>query len=130
MQSLAQTAAAISKTSSRLKKIAALADYLRSLPDEDLRAAAVFFTGRPFPLTDARTLNVGWAALLRSIQLITGASDELVHNTYLETGDLGETAGRLLPDVVEPQLSPARVRIIFDELAQLQGAAAKQALVT
>jgi DNA ligase-1 len=130
MQVLASTAAAISKLSSRLKKIALLADYLRGLPDEDLRAAAVFFTGRPFPLTDARILNVGWAALLRSVQEITGASDELVHNTYLETGDLGETAGRLLPEVAQPQLSPARVRLVFDELAQTQGAAAKQALVT
>jgi DNA ligase-1 len=130
MQNLASTAAAISKTSSRLKKIALLADYLRGLPDEDLRAAAVFFTGRPFPLTDARILNVGWAALLRSVQEITEANDELVQNTYLETGDLGETAGRLLPEGVQPQLSPARVRLVFDELAQTQGAAAKQALVT
>lgn len=130
MQRLAETAVAISQTSSKLKKVALLADYFRGLPDEDLRAAAVFFTGRPFPLADARTLNVGWAALLRSVQEISGASDELVHNTYLETGDLGEAAGRMLSRVEHVQWSPAQVRTILDELASTQGAAAKQAVVT
>src|SRR5437868_6467620 len=72
MKQLAETALAISKTSSRLKKVALLSEYFRDLPDDDLRAAAVFFTGRPFPLADARTLNVGGAALLRAIQEIPG----------------------------------------------------------
>ena len=36
------------------------------LNEDDLRAAAVFFTGRPFALTDARTLNVGWSALMNA----------------------------------------------------------------
>jgi DNA ligase-1 len=130
MQYLAETASSIAKTTSRLKKTTLLAEYLRGLSEEDLRAAAVFFTGRPFPLTDARTLNVGWAGLLRSIQEITGAHDKAVHNTYLETGDLGEVAARLLSRVTEPQLTPSQVRSVLDQLAETQGAAAKQALVT
>jgi DNA ligase-1 len=130
MQQLAETAVAISKTSSRLKKVALLAEYFHDLSDDDLRAAAVFFTGRPFALADARTLNVGGAALLRSIQEISGASDELVHNTYLETGDLGEAAARMLSKVEHAQWSAAQVRGILDELAQTQGASAKQSLVT
>src|SRR5881394_837098 len=130
MQQLAETAVAISQTSSRLKKVALLADYLRGLPDDDLRSAAVFFTGRPFPLADARTLNVGGAALLRSIQEISGASDDLVHNTYLETGDLGEAAARMLSGVEQSQGTPAQVRAILDELAKTQGASAKQSIVT
>ena len=130
MKQLAETAFAISKTTSRLKKVALLSEYFRGLPDDDLRAAAVFFTGRPFPLADARTLNVGWAALLRSIQEISGASDEIVHNTYLETGDLGEAAARMLSIVEHEQSSPAQVRAIFDELSTTQGASAKQTLVT
>src|SRR5256885_8734353 len=54
-------------STSKLKKIGFLAEYLRTLSEEDLRAAAVFFTGRPFPLTDARTLNVGWSAIMNEI---------------------------------------------------------------
>ena len=63
MQAFAKTAATIAGTTSKLKKVGFLAGYLRTLSDDDLRASSVFFTGRPFALTDARTLNVGWSAL-------------------------------------------------------------------
>jgi DNA ligase-1 len=130
MRRFAETAEAISKTTSRLRKVAELAGYLSSLPDEDLRPAATFFTGRPFPLCDARTLNVGWAALMRAVQEISGASDLDIHNAYLERGDLGEVAERLLPSVEQPELTPAQIRVIFDDLARTPGASAKQAIVT
>ena len=55
MRLFSQTADAIAGTTSKLKKIGFLAEYLRTLNEEDLRAACVFFTGRPFALTDART---------------------------------------------------------------------------
>src|SRR5437016_2954464 len=97
MHRLAETAEAIAGTSSKLKKIAFLADYLRTLSEDNLRAAAVFFTGRPFALTDARTLNVGWSALVNAVQDLSGASDEDIHQIYLDRGDLGEMAERLLP---------------------------------
>ena len=58
MHRFAETAEAIAGTSSKLKKIGFLASYLLTLGEDDLRAAAVFFTGRPFALTAARTLNV------------------------------------------------------------------------
>src|SRR5207247_4787101 len=92
----AETAESIAATTSKLKKISFLASYLRDLNDEDLRAAAVFLTGRPFPLTDARTLNVGWSALVNAVQQISGASDETIHQIYLDRGDLGELAEKLL----------------------------------
>src|SRR5262245_44466540 len=118
MQRLAEAAIAISKTSSRLKKVALLSEYLRSLTDDDLRAAAVFFTGRPFPLTDARTLSVGWAALLRSIQEISGASDDMARDAYLVTGDLGEAAARMLSSGEHSEWTPTQVRSVFDKLAE------------
>ena len=68
MRNFADAAEQISATTSKLKKLDVLAGYFQAIPDDDLRAAAVFLTGRPFPLYDARTLNVGWAALGRAIQ--------------------------------------------------------------
>src|SRR3989442_720059 len=96
MHRFAETAEAIAGTTSKLKKIGFLADYLRTLVEADLRAAAVFFTGRPFALTDARTLNVGWSPLVNAVQDLSGASDEDIHQIYLDRGDLGEMAERLL----------------------------------
>ena len=126
MRLFAQTADAIAGTTSKLKKIGFLADYLRTLNDDDLRAASVFFTGRPFALTDARTLNVGWAALMNAVQQISGASDEDIHQVYLERGDLGEMAERLLGrHQAEGSLSPAQVQSKFAELVRISGAASK-----
>jgi DNA ligase 1 len=126
MQRFAETAGSIAGTTSKLKKIGFLADYLRALNEDDLRAAAVFFTGRPFALTDARTLNVGWSALMNAVQEVSGASDDDIHQVYLDRGDLGEMAERLLAGrEAEGSLSPARVQAKFADLVRISGAAAK-----
>src|SRR5262245_56187801 len=118
MYLFAETADAISATTSKLKKIGYLAGYLRTLTEDGLRAACVFFTGRPFALTDARTLNVGGAALLNAVRQISGASDEDIHLAYLERGDLGEAAERLLAAHALPaaSLSVEAVQARFSEL--------------
>src|SRR5262245_21168484 len=132
MRLFAQTADAINGTTSKLKKIGFLADYLRTLQEDDLRAASVFFTGRPFALTDARTLNVGWSALLNAVQKISGAADEDIHQAYLDRGDLGEVAERLLTShdpspghAGDGTLSPAEVQSKFAEIVTVSGAANK-----
>ena len=122
----AETADVIAGTTSKLKKIGALAEYLSDLQENDLRAAAVFFTGRPFPLTDARTLNIGWSALINAVQQISGASDEQVHDIYLARGDLGEMAERLLANhQAEGSLPPSQVQMKFVDLVALSGATNK-----
>src|SRR5215471_10312757 len=126
MLRFAETADAIAATTSKLKKIAALAGYFRALLDDDLRAAAVFFTGRPFALTDARTLNVGWSALMNAVQQISGASDEQIHDVYLARGDLGEMAERLMAThLAEGSLSPSQVQEKFSELVKISGSSNK-----
>jgi len=135
MRRFAQTADAIAGTTSKLKKVGFLADYLRTLDEEDLRAASVFFTGRPFALTDARTMNVGWSALMNAVQQISGARDEDIHQVYLDRGDLGEMAERLLASrpveslqrtetsqAPSPAPSPAEVQSKFAELVKISGA--------
>jgi len=126
MRLFAQTADAIAGTTSKIQKITLLAAYLQTLNDDDLRAAAVFFTGRPFALTDARTLNVGWSALMNAVQQVSGASDEDIHQAYLDRGDLGEVAERLLQHTsASGSLSPAEVQSRFVELVTISGSTNK-----
>src|SRR5437660_10995077 len=126
MRNFAQTAEAIAGTTSKIKKVAALAEYFRTLNDDDLRAAAIFLTGRPFALTDSRTLNVGWSVLMNAVQQISGATDDQIHDIYLARGDLGEMAERLLSEhKSEGHLSPSQVESRFAELVKLSGAASK-----
>jgi DNA ligase-1 len=126
MQRFAETAGSIAATTSKLKKVGLLADYFRSLNEEDLRASAIFLTGRPFALTDARTLNVGWSALINAVQQISGASDEQIHDIYLSRGDLGEVAERLLSlHQSEGSLSPSEVQSKLADLVKISGASGK-----
>jgi DNA ligase-1 len=50
---------ALENTPSRLGKIAAAADYLRRLQPDEVRAGVAFLSGRAFPLSDPRTLDLG-----------------------------------------------------------------------
>jgi len=50
---------ALEKTPSRLAKVAAAADYLRRLEPDEIRSGVAFLSGRPFPVSDPRTLDIG-----------------------------------------------------------------------
>jgi DNA ligase-1 len=128
MRRFAETAEAIAGTTSKLKKIGFLAEYFRTLNADDLRAAAVFLTGKPFALTDARTLSVGWSALVNAVQNLSGASDEDIHQIYLDRGDLGEMAERLLQGSGEG-FSPATIQSKFAGLVKISGASNKMPAV-
>ena len=126
MRRFAEIAASISGTSSRLKKINILAEYLQELSDDDLRAAAVFFTGRPFPLVEERILSVGGAAIAQVVLEIANATDEDLDKAYLAHGDLGDAANALLPEREVSRLEPSHVFQLFERLAAVSGNAGKQ----
>ena len=50
MRKFAQTADQIAATTKKLEKTALLAEYLKSIPVDEARVSAVFFSGRPFPM--------------------------------------------------------------------------------
>jgi DNA ligase 1 len=53
----------LEKTPGRLAKVAAAAAYLRRLRPDEIRFGAAFLSGRPFPISDPRTLEIGAGAL-------------------------------------------------------------------
>jgi DNA ligase-1 len=59
----------LEKMPSRLSKIAAAADYLRRLGPEEIRPGVAFLSGRPFPVSDPRTLDVGPSLFAQATQL-------------------------------------------------------------
>ena len=54
----AELCRALESTRGRLAKRALVAAYLAGVPESDLPHAVAFLTGRPFPVTDPRTLSV------------------------------------------------------------------------
>jgi DNA ligase-1 len=58
----------LEKTPSRLAKVAAAAEYLKRLEPEEIRYGVAFLSGRPFPVSDPRTLDIGPGAFYHASQ--------------------------------------------------------------
>ena len=64
---LTELARRIASTSSRREKVALVADLIRRLEPEEAYKALLILTGRIFPPSDPRELNVSWATLWRVV---------------------------------------------------------------
>lgn len=80
-------------TTKRLRKLAALVEYLPTLSDDGLAIAARFFSGIVFPRHDARTTQVGGSILWNAVASLTGPSDEALAEAYGRHGDPGDMVG-------------------------------------
>ena len=58
----------LEKTSSRLAKVAAAAEYLKRLEPNEIRDGVAFLSGRPFPISDPRTLDIGSSAFSHALK--------------------------------------------------------------
>lgn len=126
MDRFAETADQVAATTKKLEKRAILAAYFRSLSRADLPTAALFLTGRPFPLGDERTLDVGGSLLQDALLRLTGASEAAFQEAYIRFGDIGDVAEGLWREHTGPP-SPGigELGSFFGELAQTRGPAAK-----
>ena len=128
---LAERVGATTRTS---EKTALLADYLRSLTPDELRVAAVFLTGRPFPEADQRSTGIGWSSIMAAITALTDASREDLASAYDRYSDLSLAvedvlagAGHAPPAADGPTLP--EVAATFEAIETASGAAAKAQLL-
>ena len=147
MLRFAQTADSIAATTKKLEKIRLLADYFRSVSVDEAAVAAVFFSGRPFPMWEEATLQVGGSLLWRIVSELSGRSEAELTTAYREHGDLGAVTGAVLPDRESPshqenwsdgrphpskagaESTPTAIQQAFRSIATARGPAAKGALV-
>lgn len=87
---------ALAATRSKLKKRAAIAEFLCRLDARAAGLAAQYLTGAAFPETDGRNLQIGGQMAVRAVEAVTGASAERLGAVYRKHGDLGATAEELL----------------------------------
>lgn len=126
MTRFGQTCAAVAAKAGKTEKIAILAEYLRSLPDADVAAAARFFTGNPFPARDERSLGIGWRTIVRAAQAAWGVREGELAAAYRQHGDIGAALG---PFVRRPMhlwlftetLTPALLFQLFEAIADASG---------
>jgi DNA ligase-1 len=129
MIAFARTAHAIGAVPGKLEKIALMADYLRTLADDDLAAATRFFTGNPFAQREERRLAVGGRTIAAAARNAWGISDAELSAGYRATGDLGAALGPLVRPTADlglfrETLTPARLKTLLDEIADARGKSA------
>src|SRR5580704_6167669 len=147
MIKLAEAGERIAATTKKLEKIAIVAEYLKARTPEEASISAVFLSGRPFPVWEETTLQVGGRVLWRLVAELSGKSEGELTAAYREHGDLGDVAEAVLPastTTAHVGKGPARpgrakpgssalslpeVAGKFREIAAARGAAAKAALV-
>lgn len=130
MDELAAIAERVASRNSRLEKIRCVAEYLRSLSDEDLRRALRFLSGRPFSPGDARRLAVGHVSLREAVIAAGGWDPETVRLCIRQVGDIGEAIGLLLHGKTENRpLSLAQAERLYEELARTRRSGQKEDLL-
>jgi DNA ligase-1 len=110
-------------------KIQRLAQYLRSVDGENIRAAARFVSGNPLAANDERKLAIGGRTLLAAARNVWSLDEAELSAAYRATGDLGEALARVArePDelgLFAETLTPASFATMLDDLASASGKAA------
>jgi DNA ligase-1 len=128
---LAERVAGTTRTS---QKTLLLARYLADLPAPELRAAAIFLTGRPFAEADQRVVGLGWATIAAVVCHLSESPAGALGEAYDRSSDLGVAVGEVLalrPMQPDPEGSPslAEVAEAFSAIQAATGSAAKGAIL-
>ena len=121
---------AIAATPAKLEKVRLLAEYLRSLEPAQVPIASVYFTGKPFPQSDLRTIQAGWAVIHRALMGATRLSEPEFRRIASSHGDAGKTTLEALEGrtAAEP-FALTESREFFDLLQTMRGPLAKTELL-
>lgn len=111
----------IAATPKRLAKAAILGDYFTTLAEDDLRLAARYFAGSPFPQFDQRVLQIGGSALMNALLIVSEAEPNRLQAELVKRGDLGDVAADVLSDAIAPTLRLSEVGEAFAALVETRG---------
>ena len=129
MQQFAKTCEAIAATTKKLQKTAMVAEYLSSRSVDEAAIAAVFLSGRPFPVWEETTLQIGGRWLWRIIAELGGKEESELTAAYRRHGDLGAVAADVLPKREGADLSVIEAERTFRQIAAARGPADKASSV-
>src|SRR5882724_3654158 len=96
MQQFSKTCERIAATTKKLEKTAIVAEYLKSRTLDEAAISSVFLSGRPFPIWEETTLQVGGSLLWHTVAELAGKNDKDLTAAYRKLGDLGAVAGEIL----------------------------------
>jgi len=126
----AKVGEAIAAMPAKLEKTRLLAEYLRTLTPAQLSIASVYFTGKPFPQRDLRTLQAGWSAIMRALTGATKLGEAVFRRMASSHGDAGKTALEALEGRTTPEpFTLSQSREFFESLHKARGPLTKSELL-
>ena len=121
---------AIAATPAKLEKVRLLAEYLQTLNPDRLAIATIYFTGKPFPQSDLRTVQAGWAVIHRALMSAAKLTEPEFRRIATSHGDAGKTALEALQGRTVPEpFTLAESRELFDTLHKTRGPLGKTDLL-
>jgi DNA ligase-1 len=121
---------AIAATPAKLEKVRLLSEYLRTLNPDQLAIATTYFTGKPFPQNDLRTVQAGWAVIHRALMAAAKLAEPEFRRIAMSHGDAGKTALDALEGRTAPEtFSLAESRELFESLHKTRGPLGKTELL-
>jgi DNA ligase-1 len=118
----AKVGEAIAATPAKLEKTRLLADYFRTLEPAQLAVACIYFTGKPFPQNDLRTLQVGWSVIHRALSSASKLTEAEFRRIASSHGDAGKTAFEALDGRTVPEpFTLSQSRGFFESLQRSRG---------
>jgi ATP-dependent DNA ligase I len=129
-RAFAEVGEQIAATPAKLEKVRLLAEYLRTLGADQLPIATVYFTGKPFPQSDLRTIQAGWAVIHRALLGATKLAEPEFRRIASSHGDAGKTALEALEGRTVPEpFTLVESRGLFDLLHKTRGPLGKTELL-
>ncbi len=122
---------AVRLATGKLEKVRLLSEYLRELSDTDLPLAAVWLTGRPFPQSDGRTLNVGGAVIRLALGTASGLNAtelKIISRRFADGGLTAAEAMRARPG--SEVLTLREIGEVFERLQEARGPLLKTEILT
>jgi DNA ligase-1 len=118
----AKVGEAIAATPAKLEKVRLLAEYFRTLEPAQLAIASIYFTGKPFPQNDLRTLQVGWSVIHRALIGASKLTEVEFRRIASSHGDAGKTALEALDGRTAPEpFTLSQSREFFESLQKSRG---------
>jgi DNA ligase 1 len=128
LQRFAAAAEALARTTKKLEKTAIVADFFKSSKQDEAAISAVFLCGRPFPLGEETTLQIGGRSLWQIVAELSGKDEGEITAKYRQHGDLGAVAEAVLPEVTPQLLGVTDLEGKFRDMAAARGSLAKTAI--
>lgn len=133
-QALTEHCEQISATTKRNQMIENVADFLKTLDDNEVEPAVTMMLGRAFPKWDQRTLDVSWATLSNIIERLTGTDWKEFSVAFKKTGDVGSAAQFVFEvnrvhkqaALFEEPLTILEVRRVLEAAAEATGQGARE----